>query len=112
MKIGKKATTVAAGCDYQGYEFGASYPDSICVKGRLFDADNCDTKGRFFEPADYFPCPKCNREAAVRWAILGMHEAVAYSVRRKRARLIMRARVQRFLEGERKLSGQTAGREG
>jgi len=29
-------------CDYQGYEFGARYPDSVCVDGRLLDADNCD----------------------------------------------------------------------
>jgi len=30
-------------CDYQGYEFGAGhYPDSVCIEGRLFDADACD----------------------------------------------------------------------
>ena len=32
-------------CDYQGYEFGARYPDSVCIDGRLFDADNCDNNG-------------------------------------------------------------------
>lgn len=96
------------GCAYQGHEFGASdYPDSVCVKGRLFDGDNCDSKGRLYEPAEYLPCPMCNREEAVRWAIIGMDESAAYFVRRKRARAIMRARVDRFREGERELQAQT-----
>ena len=30
-------------CDYQGHEFGASYLDSICIDGFLWDADACDT---------------------------------------------------------------------
>lgn len=47
-------------CDYQGYEFGAgSYPDSYCVDGQLFDADD------EMEPMDYIPCPMCCPEAAV-----------------------------------------------
>lgn len=49
-----------SGCGYQGYEFGAgTYPDSLCVEGRLFDADNCDDQGRLYEPAETIPCPVC-----------------------------------------------------
>jgi hypothetical protein len=47
------------GCRYQGFEFGAGYVDSVCIKGQLFDADNCDDKGNLYEPMDYIPCPIC-----------------------------------------------------
>lgn len=48
------------GCGYQGYEFGAgTYPDSLCVEGRLFDADDCDDQGRLYEPIEDIPCPVC-----------------------------------------------------
>lgn len=97
------------GCNYQGHEFGArDYPDSMCVRGRLYDADNCDGKGQLYEPAEYIPCPMCNREEAVRWKIGQMDEAAAYFVRRKRARAIMRARVAHFRQGERELATPTA----
>ena len=58
-----------AGCGYQGYEFGsASYPDSICYGGRLYDADRCDDAGNLYEPLDgIVPCPICHPDAAVRW---------------------------------------------
>ncbi len=53
---------------YQGYEFGAgTYPDSVCVAGRLFDADHCDDSGNLFEPTEYIPCPLCQRVAAVKY---------------------------------------------
>lgn len=56
-------------CGYQGYEFGAGYLDSICVDGRLFDADKCDDKGNLYEPGDYIPCPICRRADAIEyWA--------------------------------------------
>lgn len=32
-------------CGYQGYEFGAHYPDSICCDGYLWDADSGDEMG-------------------------------------------------------------------
>jgi hypothetical protein len=55
-------------CSYQGYEFGAGrYPDSVCVKGRLFDADHCDDKGRLYEPLEDIPCPICHRADAIEW---------------------------------------------
>lgn len=51
-----------AGCGYEGYDFGASYPDSKCYGGRLYDLDNCDGE-ILYEPSDYIPCPECNHEA-------------------------------------------------
>lgn len=56
------------GCGYQGYEFGAgSYPDSICFGGRLWDADNCDGNGNYYEPTDEIPCPICHPIKAIRY---------------------------------------------
>lgn len=55
-------------CDYQGYEFGAgTYPDSICIDGRLFDADNCDGDGNIYENEEDIPCPICRPTEAVQW---------------------------------------------
>lgn len=45
-------------CNYQGYEFGASYLDSVCIDGQLFDADSGDSSG-LYEPLDYKACPQC-----------------------------------------------------
>lgn len=57
-----------AGCGYQGYEFGASYPDSICFGGRLYDADNCDNEGNYYDPIEHIPCPVCHpRKATDYW---------------------------------------------
>lgn len=56
------------GCDYQGYEFGAgSYPDSVCIEGRLFDADNCDDSGNLYDNDEDIPCPICRPEEAIAW---------------------------------------------
>lgn len=54
-------------CDYQGYEFGARYPDSVCIDGRLFDADNCDNNGNLYDNEEDIPCPMCRRADAVLW---------------------------------------------
>jgi hypothetical protein len=57
------------GCGYQGYEFGASYPDSICYGGRLWNADLCDNEGNLLEPGEDIPCPMCNPRGAIQyWA--------------------------------------------
>lgn len=54
------------GCSYQGYEFGAgTYPDSICIEGRLYDADDCDDQGRLYEQAEDIPCPICRPADAI-----------------------------------------------
>lgn len=55
------------GCGYQGYEFGAAYPDSMCSGGRLLDADNCDGNGNIYEPMDEIPCPMCHPRLAVKY---------------------------------------------
>jgi len=48
-------------CNYQGYEFGAgSYPDSVCIDGKLYDADDCDDEGNLYEPGEDIPCPMCD----------------------------------------------------
>lgn len=54
------------GCGYQGYEFGAAYPDSQCFGGRLYDMDNCDGDV-IYEPGDYVPCPMCRPREAIEW---------------------------------------------
>lgn len=56
-----------ADCQYQGFEFGAPYPDSMCVDGRLYDADNCDDQGNLYEPSEEIPCPMCDPSGATRW---------------------------------------------
>ena len=45
-------------CNYQGYEFGANYLDSICIEGFLWDADSGDEGG--FTSGGDIPCPCCN----------------------------------------------------
>ena len=53
------------GCGYQGYEFGAAYPDSQCFGGRLYDMDSCDGDGNLYEPDEDIPCPMCHPKRAV-----------------------------------------------
>lgn len=75
-------------CNYQGYEFGARYPDSVCIDGRLFDADYCDDKGNLYDKGDDVPCPMCRREDAIRWHA---HNSMTgtYKERTKKARLLV-----------------------
>lgn len=54
-------------CNYQGHEFGAQYPDSVCVDGWLFDADYCDDAGNLYGSGDDHPCPQCNRAIWREW---------------------------------------------
>ena len=54
-------------CDYQGHEFGAWYPDSVCIDGYLWDADSGyrDETGKYawiYTHGGDIPCPKCNRK--------------------------------------------------
>lgn len=54
------------GCDYQGYEFGAgTYPDSVCMDGKLYDADDCDNQGNLYEQQEDIPCPVCRPADAI-----------------------------------------------
>jgi len=46
-----------------GHDFGASYPDSQCFGGILYDLDNCDDRGNLFTPLEEIPCPECQHEA-------------------------------------------------
>lgn len=55
-------------CNYQGYEFGAgTYPDSICIDGRLHDADHCDNEGNVYLNDEDVPCPLCRPQDAIAW---------------------------------------------
>lgn len=56
-------------CDYQGFEFGASYPDSTCINGYLWDADSCDEPGGPLFHGGEIPCPRCNTIAFLRRAL-------------------------------------------
>ncbi|KAA0678093.1 hypothetical protein [Roseomonas genomospecies 6] len=57
------ANKAKLGCDYAGHEFGASYPDSMCIEGFLWDADSDDGDGMLTSGGD-IPCPQCNH---ARW---------------------------------------------
>jgi len=55
-------------CGYQGYEFGAgTYPDSVCIEGRLHDADNGPGDGQVYLNDEDIPCPMCRPAEAVEW---------------------------------------------
>lgn len=45
-------------CGYTGHEFGASYPDSVCIDGYLWDADSGDEDG--LSHGGEWACPRCN----------------------------------------------------
>lgn len=53
---------MSASCGYQGHEFGAHYPDSLCIEGYLWDADSCDGEGGLTSGGE-IPCPSCNTAA-------------------------------------------------
>lgn len=67
VQLDARTEDTRLGCTYQGYEFGARYPDSVCHEGRLLDADNCDSNGNLYDNDEDIPCPMCRREEAVRW---------------------------------------------
>lgn len=75
-------------CNYQGYEFGAAYPDSVCIEGRLFDSDYCDDKGNLYDNEEDIPCPMCRREDAIRWHASTFNTGT-YKERMKSARLLV-----------------------
>lgn len=55
---------LATGCGYQGYEFGATYRDSVCLDGYLWDADSGEAapggEGWLYTHGGEIPCPECN----------------------------------------------------
>lgn len=61
------------------------YPDSICVDGQLFDADNCDDQGNLYEPAEYIPCPMREPQAAINWRERNQLRGTAVRAARKAA---------------------------
>jgi hypothetical protein len=69
---GESAEQPALGCDFMGQDFGATYPDSICIDGYLWDADsgNADRNGEgwIYTCGGEIPCPSCNEKAAAKYA--------------------------------------------
>jgi hypothetical protein len=59
-------------CDFMGQDFGAAYPDSVCIDGYLWDADsgNADPNGEgwIYDSGGEIPCPSCNEKAAAKYA--------------------------------------------
>jgi hypothetical protein len=61
-------------CDYTGNDFGATYPDSICINGYLWDMDsgyNTDD-GWVYTSGGELRCPQCNngisRDVLLYWS--------------------------------------------
>lgn len=93
-------------CDYQGYEFGAPYLDSVCIDGYLWDADSGESSGDgwTYDHGGEIPCPACNFKQAVS----NLADELRFHVPRKvrnhklfynRARRRLRAYLER-LQGE------------
>ena len=57
-------------CNYEGKDFGASYIDSICIDGQLYDLDDCDSDGNLYDKG-YVPCPRCKT-----WDFLRMYHDI------------------------------------
>lgn len=51
-------------CGYTGHEFGAHYPDSVCIDGFLWDADSGDDDG--LTHGGEWACPRCNSDRFIR----------------------------------------------
>ena len=51
-------------CNYTGKDFGAWYPDSICIDGYLWDMDSGHADGNdggwVYTIGGDIPCPQCN----------------------------------------------------
>lgn len=71
MSTVAQPTPTQLGCDYQGHEFGATYLDSVCIDGYLWDADsgNADPSGDgwIYDKGGDIPCPQCNHEEHAEW---------------------------------------------
>jgi hypothetical protein len=101
-KVDEETDEGPGGCGYLGYEFGAgTYPDSICVEGRLFDADDCDDKGNLYEPGENIPCPMCDPKGAINyWTGRNQRGGGTREAARKAAReLVLDIRLRRGVAG-------------
>jgi len=69
-------------CDFMGQDFGAQYPDSVCIDGFLWDADSGDAapdgSGWIYTNGGDIPCPKCNEKAAAKYAEKPLKKIRAY----------------------------------
>lgn len=60
-----RSTYLLGAATTKGMSLGASYPDSVCIDGYLWDADSGDAcdDGWCYTNGGEIPCPKCNTEA-------------------------------------------------
>ena len=74
-------------CDFMGQDFGATYPDSVCIDGYLWDADsgNADPNGDgwLYDSGGEVPCPSCNEKVAAKYARKPLKQVRAYVARMK-----------------------------
>jgi hypothetical protein len=74
-------------CDFMGQDFGARYPDSVCIDGYLWDADsgNADPSGEgwLYDSGGEIPCPSCNEKTAAKYADKPLKEIREYVARMK-----------------------------
>jgi hypothetical protein len=65
-----KLRNTKEGCDYQGYEFGGGYLDSVCIDGYLWDADSGEAGEDglwYYDWGGDIPCPICNHDEWVQY---------------------------------------------
>jgi hypothetical protein len=86
--VGGEMEQLPEGCGYQGYEFGASYPDSMCCGGKLYDCDMSDNDGNLYDPGEDIPCPMCDRKGAIEYHTRTFSSGTLKE-RRKAARLLV-----------------------
>lgn len=58
------------GCGFEGYVFGAHYPDGRCINGYMWDLDSGGLDGGGVLHLDIggdIPCCKCNQKARMKY---------------------------------------------
>lgn len=74
-------------CDFMGQDFGAAYPDSICIAGYLWDADSGDPnpngEGWLYTNGGEIPCPSCNTKEAAKYSGKSIRKVLEYVQRMK-----------------------------
>lgn len=69
-------------CEFMGQDFGAAYPDSVCIDGYLWDADSGNTdpngEGWIYTSGGEIPCPSCNTKEAAKYAAKSVKKVREY----------------------------------
>src|ERR1700733_14198180 len=78
--------SVSEMCDFVGQDFGACYPDSVCIDGYLWDADSGDSAlegGWNYTVGGELPCPSCNTKEAAKYSGKSQKKVRGYVKRMK-----------------------------